>query len=195
MEVKESFSLNLRNQSLCVCLRTVEEGEEGLGVQVSTLVVYLGWGRSNLTHPLDPGTPVAPPPLQLLLLLSHLPPVKPYHTLTLFQRDQETQRSHSPLSAPHRLSHFPQSSPLHLQILLLPPPPHLPFPLNLQSPAVLGPWLYSFDVPGHEHARATPRLLHSSPEIRCCWSHSAAWPGSPGSGTETQVGTQVVRMC
>lgn len=31
---RRCFALNLRNQTLCVCLRRAEEEEEGLGVQV-----------------------------------------------------------------------------------------------------------------------------------------------------------------
>lgn len=145
---------------------------------------------------LDPGSPVAPPPWQLLLLLSRPEPLEPLHRLTLYQRDREmeAQRSHSRLSAPPH-NHFPQSSSPSLQTLLL---PHLPFPLNLQSPAGLGPGICSFDEPGHERARATPRLLQSSLEIHYCWraaSHSDSWQGNSDSGTEEWVGTLVAWMC
>lgn len=146
-------------------------------------------------HPPNPGSQVAPPRLKLQLLLFHLQPVEPLHILSLYQRGQEmeTQTKNSPLSAPY----LPQSSPpLYLPVLLiLQPPPHLLFPLNLQSPAVLGLWQYSSDEPGREHARATPRLLQSSLEIRCCWraaSRSAAWPESPDSGIQKQLGTLAV---
>lgn len=156
-------------------------------VQAQTLVMWVvnlrRRGRSDLVRPLDPGSPAAPPALQLL---SHLPPVEPPRTLN--QRDQETPRSRSPLSAHHQL---PQSSsPLHSL--------HFPFPLNLRSPAVLEPWLYSFDGPGHERARETPSLFHSSLEILYCWRasrHSAAWSGSPDSGTGKRVQTPAGWRC
>lgn len=159
-------------------------------VQAQTLVMWVvnlrRRGRSDLVRPLDPGSPAAPPPLQLL---SHLPPVEPPRTLN--QRDQETPRSHSPLSAHHPLPHFPQSSsPLHSL--------HFPFPLNLRSPAVLEPWLYSFDGPGHERARETPSLFHSSLEILYCWRasrHSTAWSGSPDSGIGKRVQTPAGWRC
>lgn len=158
---RRSFALTLRNRTLCVCWRRAEEGEEGLGVQAETpggRVVYLGlcfWGRSDLICPLGQGSPVAPQPQQLLLLLSHPKPVELLHRLTLYERDQESevQRSHSWFLAPHP---FPPSSfPLLLTLLL----PHLLSPLNLQSPAVHGPVLRSVGEPGRGRARATPRLL------------------------------------
>lgn len=155
-----------------------------------------------MTHPLDPGSPFAPPPLQPLLLLSHLQPVEPPHIQTQDQ-EMEKQRYHSSLSAPHLLSCFPHSSsPVHppISLMLHPPPPplHLPFPLNLQTPAALEPWLYSSDEPGREHAKVTRCLLQSSLEIQCCWraeSRSAAWLGSPDSGTEKQVEPLVAWRC
>lgn len=162
--------------------------------------MYLGsryWWQSDLIRPPDPESPAAPQPLQPLLLLSLLQPPEPPQN----QRDPQMKtQSHSSLSAPHH--HFPQSSsslhPPIFRILPHPPLPHLPSPLNLQSPAVLGPVPCSSDEPGREHARATRRLLRSSPGIQCCWrpaSCSAAWPGSRDSGTEKGVRTLVVWMC
>lgn len=161
-------------------------------MQVWTLVVLndyqgLRCRRSHMHHPPNPGSQVAPPHLKLQLLQFHLQPVEPPHMLILHQRGQEmeTQTKNSPLSAPY----LPPSSPP--VSLILQPPHHLLFPLNLQSPAVLGLWQYSFDEPGREHAKASPHLLQSSLEIRCCWraaSRSAAWPESPDPGIQKQPG-------
>lgn len=77
VEVKQRrsrrFSVSLTSQTVCVCVRTVEEGEEG------PRVVYL---RSGSTRPPEPGSPAAPPPPQPLLLLSRLRPAEPLHIQT-----------------------------------------------------------------------------------------------------------------
>lgn len=145
--------------------------------------------------PLDPGSPAAPPHRPPLLLWSSLEPMEPLRRLILCQRAQgmEGQRSHSHLSSPP-YHYFPRlSSPP----LLARPLPHLPFPLNFQSPAVFEPGLCSFDEPGHEHASVPRHLLQSSVEIQYCWraaSHSEAWQGSSDPGAGEWVGTLVVWM-
>lgn len=114
----------------------------------------------------------------------------------------EKQRCHSSLCVSVLLSHFHQtSSPLHSPSSLIPPhppPPHLPCPLNLQNTAVFDPWLNSSDESGHEYAKVTRRLLQSSLETQYRWkatSHSAAWPGSPDSGTEKQAERLIAWTC
>lgn len=191
--VCQSFFLNLRSRTLCVGLTGEVEGEEGLGLQVWTRLMWV------LGLVPDPESPAAPPPPSPLLLLSHPNPVEVLHILTQHQMNQETAapRSRSTLSA-HRLSYSPHlSSPLHPPLSLT-LPPHPPFPLNLQSPAVLEPWRCSCGAAGRELAKVTRRLPPSSQGNRCWWraaSRSAACPESSDPGRGKEVGTPAVWRC
>lgn len=191
--VCQSFYLNLRSRTLCVGLTGEVEGEEGLGLQVWTRLMWA------LCLILDPESPAAPPPPPPLLLLPHPNPVEVLHILTQHRTNQETAapRSRSTLSA-HHLSYSPHpSSPLHLPLSPI-LPPHPPFPLNLQSPAVLVPWRCSCDAAGRELAKVTRRLPPSSLEIRCWWraaSRSAASLGRPDPGRGKEVGTPAAWRC
>lgn len=121
--------------------------------------------------PLVAGLPADPP---LLLLSSHPGPVGSPQS-SAHRRDRETgaRRNRSCLSAPPCSS----SSLLH----------HPPFPPNLRIPPELEPGRGFSGEPEHERARATHRLLWSSPEIQYQWrvvSHSDAWQGRPDAGTQ-----------